>query len=314
MYMVTGGAGFIGSHLVKSLNDTGSTDIMVVDDLSNGAKFSNLADCQVADYLDKDELAAGLIDGSFECDLKAIFHQGACTDTMEYDGQYMMQTNFTFSKLLLEYALSNSIPFIYASSAATYGASRNSEVTEENERPLNVYGYSKLCFDQYVRNRMPQLSSTVVGLRYFNVYGPREVHKGAMASMVYQLYRQIMETGKACLFEGTDGFDDGEQKRDFVFVDDLIKVNRFFAEKKQLQGIVNVGTGRARSFNEVARSLFKLLRKPEKIEYIPFDKTLEGKYQSFTKADLSGLRKSGYDAEFTPLETGVAASVTAWQK
>ncbi|UCC45121.1 MAG: ADP-glyceromanno-heptose 6-epimerase, partial [Candidatus Zixiibacteriota bacterium] len=251
-------------------------------------------------------------DGSFDLKPEVIFHQGACTDTTEYDGRYMMDNNFTFSKELLGFALAHGIPFIYASSAAVYGANRSSGVDPENERPLNVYGYSKLVFDQYVRRRLPEVQSTVVGLRYFNVYGPRETEKGKMASMVYQLYRQIMDTGRAKLFEGTDGFGNGEQRRDFVSVDDLVKVNLFISQREPYRGIVNVGTGQSRSFNAVARGLFEVLGKAEAIEYIPFDKSLTGKYQSFTEADLAALREAGYDNNFVSLEDGIRRAVAEW--
>ncbi len=314
MYLVTGGAGFIGSHIVKALNDRGENKIIVVDDLEESAKFTNLQDCQISDYFDRIEFMHRLELGLPNQLPKAIFHQGACTDTMEYDGRYMMETNFTFSKLLFEFAAENNIPFIYASSAATYGNSRDFSIKDANERPLNIYGYSKLAFDQYIRANFDKSDACVVGLRYFNVYGPREIHKGKMASMVYQLYSQIKENSVARLFEGTDGYDDGEQRRDFVFVEDLVKINLYYAEREAWKGIVNAGTGKAQSFNEVARAIFKALGKPENIEYIPFDKTLTGKYQSFTEADLTSLRESGYKDEFSSLEDGVLKAVEHWSK
>jgi ADP-L-glycero-D-manno-heptose 6-epimerase len=231
---------------------------------------------------------------------------------MEYDGRFMMENNFTFSKKLLEFALTANIPFVYASSAAVYGGSRDFAEEPANERPLNVYGYSKLAFDQHVRRLLPHAGSTVVGLRYFNVYGPRETQKGSMASMAYQLYGQLRQGGVARLFEGTNGYGDGEQLRDFVFVDDVAEVNFFFAESDGRRGIYNVGTGQARSFNDIARTLIKLLGRGE-IEYIPFPEDLTGKYQSFTQADLTELRAAGYDRPFTDLETGLTHSLTTWQ-
>jgi len=312
MYLVTGGAGFIGSHLVRGLNDRDDTDILVVDDLSDGSKFKYLSDCRITDYLDKEELFLALAEDSLNLPLKAIFHQGACTDTMEQDGQYMMQNNFTFSKLLFEFALSRKIPFVYASSGAVYGVSKSSEISAANERPLNVYGYSKLVFDQYVRPKLASAKSTVVGLRYFNVYGPRETEKGKMASMVYQLYRQINNSGVAELFRGTDGYADGEQRRDFVFVEDIVNVNLSLAAGDTRKGIVNIGTGKSRSFNDVARIIIEILGKG-KIKYIPFDQRLRGKYQSFTEADLKALRETGYKQPFTSLEDGIASSVAQWQ-
>lgn len=312
MYLVTGGAGFIGSHLVKALNDRGETDITVVDDLSNGHKFVNLSDCTIADYMDKSELAGRIESGNLQRDFKAIFHQGACTDTMEHDGLYMMENNYTFSKLLLHYALENQVPFVYASSGATYGNSPNFGVDPANERPLNVYGYSKLVFDQHVRRQIARAESTVVGLRYFNVYGPRETQKGKMASMVFQLYCQLRDNGKARLFKGTDGYEAGEQLRDFIFVEDVVKVNLFFAGAEVTKGIFNCGTGEARTFNAIAKGLIKTLGKG-KIDYIDFPKELEGRYQSYTQADIDSLRKAGYTEPFSTLEDGIIQSVKAWQ-
>lgn len=312
MYLVTGGAGFIGSHLVKALNDRGETEITVVDDLTNGQKFTNLADCTIADYMDKSELADRVLSDGMHNQFKAIFHQGACTNTMESDGMYMMENNYSFSKLLFHYALENQIPFVYASSGATYGASTNFEIDPVNEKPLNVYGYSKLVFDQHVRRHLHLAESTVVGLRYFNVYGPRETEKGKMASMVYQLYRQLSKKGKAKLFKGTDGYGDGEQLRDFVYVEDVAKLNLFFAENEVTKGIFNCGTGQARSFNDIANCLIKLLGKG-KIEYIDFPEELNGKYQSYTQADIVALREAGYTEPFLSLEDGIDRAVEGWR-
>jgi ADP-L-glycero-D-manno-heptose 6-epimerase len=313
MYLVTGAAGFIGSHIVRGLNDRGVTDILAVDDLSMGSKFGNLSDCTVADYMDRSELVTAVESGTLDTRFQAILHQGACTDTMEYDGRYMMENNFTFSKRLFHYALMRKIPFIYASSAAVYGAGRDCKESPENEHPLNVYGYSKLAFDQHVRGWLSDAQSTVVGLRYFNVYGPRETQKGKMASMVYQLHRQLTENGTARLFEGTDGYADGEQRRDFVYVDDIVGVNLFFADGSPRKGIFNVGSGRSRSFNDIANTLIKLLGRGS-IEYIPFPEGLRGKYQSYTQADISLLRQAGYDRPFSSLEDGIAGSFKVWQK
>lgn len=313
MYIVTGGAGFIGSHIVRELNNRGVTDILVVDSMKQGEKCINLADCIIADYMDSSEFLSAVIDNTLRGEFHAILHQGACTDTMEHDGEYMMRNNFTYSRRLFEYATSNSIPFVYASSGAVYGAERSFEVIPENERPLNVYGYSKLVFDQYVRAHVNAVRSTVVGLRYFNVYGPRETKKGRMASMVYQLYRQLEKTSKARLFEGTDGFGHGEQKRDFIYVEDVVDVNLFFAQTGSTQGIFNVGTGKARSFNDIARGLIQVLGRGE-IEYKPFPEELAGKYQSFTEADLTDLRGAGYKGSFTSLEDGIAMAVEGYRQ
>lgn len=311
MYLVTGGAGFIGSHIVRGLNDRGITDIIVVDDLSDGHKCVNLNDCTIADYYDREEFRWMVERSALDAPLEAIFHQGACTDTMEFDGQYMMDNNFTFSRTLLNFALTKKVPLVYASSAAVYGASKSFEEIPENERPLNVYGYSKLVFDQHVRRRLEVAQSTVVGLRYFNVYGTRETQKGRMASMVYQLYTQLRETGKAKLFEGTDGYDDGEQRRDFISVEDVVKINLFFAEGPVRKGIFNAGTGESRSFNDIARTLVDLMGKG-KIEYIPFPEELEGKYQSFTEAGVSRLRDNGYSDKFLTLEEGISRAYAGW--
>lgn len=304
MHIVTGAGGFIGSNLVRALNDRGIREILAVDDLTQGDKFRNLRDCDIADYMDRAEFREVVRRGGTGLRPTAILHQGACADTTESDGRYMMDNNFTYSKELLRWALECKAPMVYASSASVYGMSRRCAETPEHEGPLNVYAYSKLLFDQYVRRLMPTLSTTVVGLRYFNVYGPRESQKGRMASMVWQIYHQLKITGRARLFEGTDGYAAGEQRRDFVFVGDVVAINLHFALGKNTQGIFNVGTGRSRSFNDIARAAIALLGRGV-IEYIPFPDSLRGKYQSFTESDISRLREAGYDAPFTSLEDGV---------
>lgn len=317
MYMITGAAGFVGSSIIRALNQQGHTDIIAVDDLTDGHKCANLADCIIADYIDKDFLFAGLLEQHISLPVTAISHQGACTDTMEYDGQFMMENNYTFSKLLLDYATTRQIPFVYASSAATYGNSTTFVESPENEQPINVYGYSKLAFDQHVRHRLNGLASTVVGLRYFNVYGVREHFKGRMASMVYQLYHQLTEHGACALFAGTDGYGDGDQRRDFICVNDVVRVNMHFLQQgmdgNTCKGVYNCGTGTSRSFNDVANTLISLLGNG-RIEYIPFNETLKGKYQSFTEADLTNLRQAGYNETFMSLEEGIAACVDAWNQ
>ncbi|MBF0418088.1 MAG: ADP-glyceromanno-heptose 6-epimerase [Magnetococcales bacterium] len=311
MYIVTGGAGFIGANLVASLNRRGDTNILVVDDLKQGEKFLNLRDLEIADYMDLHEFRDLLRSGRLRnTRIRAIFHQGACSDTMEYNGQYMMDNNYTYSKELLHFAMEQSTPFIYASSAATYGGSTVFAEHPDNEKPLNVYGYSKLLFDQYVQRYFPRCTSAVAGLRYFNVYGPREDHKGRMASMIHQMYHQIMQAGVVKLFTGSGGYGDGEQRRDFIHVEDVVKVNLFLADSGSVQGIFNVGTGKSRAFNDVARTLIGSLGRGE-IQYVPMPEVLKEKYQSFTEADITRLRAVGYDAPFHPLEEGIEAFVTA---
>jgi ADP-L-glycero-D-manno-heptose 6-epimerase len=307
MHIVTGGAGFIGSNLVRSLAKNGRDDIVVVDDLEDGHKFVNIADLPIADYLDKDDFLKRLSsDIAFAKGVKAIFHQGACSETTEWNGRYMMKNNYGYSQSLLHHCLEHRIPYIYASSAAVYGGSKGFVEEPLFENPLNVYGYSKLQFDRYVRRVAPAPESQVVGLRYFNVYGPREQHKGSMASVAFHFNSQIIEDGECRLFEGTDGYGDGEQLRDFVYVDDVCDVNLWFLDNQAVSGIYNTGTGRAQSFNDVAEAVIRW-HGGGKIRYIPFPDHLKGAYQSFTQADLTNLRKAGCDIDFRPVEEGVKA-------
>ena len=304
MIIVTGGAGFIGSNLVKALNDKGIMDILVVDDLTDGVKFRNLVDCQVIDYLDKDDFLARVKQKKkFAEEIQAIFHQGACSSTTEWDGRYMMENNYTYSKELLHYCLSLKIPFIYASSAAVYGTGKNFMEAKENEAPVNIYGYSKYLFDEYVRRFVAGDESQVVGLRYFNVYGPREQHKGSMASVAWHLNQQIQASGNVRLFTGSGGYADGDQRRDFIHIDDVINVNLWMLEGGHC-GIVNVGTGASRSFNDVASAVISWHGKGE-VEYIEFPEHLQGSYQSYTEADINSLRLMGYKNEFLSVEDGV---------
>lgn len=304
MFVVTGGAGFIGSNLVKGLNSRGYNNIIVVDDLTDGIKFRNIVDCDIADYLDKDDFMQQLNNRAFSKSIQAIFHQGACSTTTEWNGKFMMNNNYEYSKQLLHCCLDSGIPFIYASSAAVYGLTSIFKETPEYEAPLNVYGYSKLQFDRYVRSFLPNPSSQIVGMRYFNVFGPKENHKGTMASVMFHFYNQLKKQGQLNLFEGTDGYENGEQRRDFIFVDDIVKVNLWFLDNPKVNGIFNIGTGQSRSFNDVARSVLNFVGKGA-LGYIPFPEHLRGCYQSFTEADISLLRNQGYDLPFTPLEEGV---------
>lgn len=297
MIVVTGGAGFIGSNIVKGLNDLGRKDILVVDDLTDGTKYANLADLDIADYMDKDEFISAIVSGE-NLDIEVIFHQGACSSTTEWDGKFMMENNYNYSKDLLHYCLDFDIPFLYASSAATYGG-RSDNFIEDRvyEKPLNVYGYSKFLFDQYVREILPNANSQICGFRYFNVYGPRENHKGSMASVAYHLNEQITKGEKPKLFAGSDNF-----RRDFIYVGDVVEVNLWFWKNK-VSGIFNCGTGRAESFQSVADAVLDYHKKGE-IDYIPFPEHLKGRYQSFTQADLTKFRKTGCPIEFKTVSQG----------
>ena len=311
MIIVTGGAGFIGSNIVKHLNDKGIKDILVVDHLKEGHKFSNLADRDIADYMDRADFLAlieneVLFNARFGSrNIEAIFHEGACSSTTEWDGQYIMKNNYEYTVKLFEFATAHRIPFMYASSASTYGGGDVYVEGRENECPLNVYGYSKFLFDEYVRRRLPYLKSQVVGLRYFNVYGPRESHKGTMASVAFHLNNQMLRGENPKLFEGCDGYENGGQMRDFVYVGDVADVNIWFWEHKGPSGIYNCGTGRAEPFSNIAKAVIKYFGKGE-IEFIPFPEHLKGHYQSFTQADLTKLRAAGCDIKFKTVAEGVS--------
>ena len=305
MIIVTGGAGFIGANLVAALNARGRRDVLVVDNLSNGVKFRNLADCEILDYQDKEDfLRTVTAAGELAEPVDAVFHLGACSSTTEWDGRYMMRNNYEYSKALMHYCLERRVPFIYASSASVYGGGKVFREDRELEAPLNIYGYSKFLFDQYVRRIMPSATSQVVGLRYFNVYGQREQHKGPMASVAYHFNSQVISNSRVKLFEGTDGYGNGEQRRDFVFVGDTCSVKLWFLDHPTRSGIFNVGTGRSQSFNDVARAVIGWHGHGE-IEYIPFPEQLQGRYQSFTQADIGALRTAGYREPFKTVEQGV---------
>lgn len=320
MFIVTGGAGFIGSNLVHELNAAGIADILVVDNLKNSRKFSNLCGARFVDYLDKYQFRRAICENALGlASVDAIFHQGACSNTLEDDGVYMMDNNCEYSKDVLRFAIRTGAPLVYASTAAVYGLSGPGKFTPtlENEKPLNIYGFSKLVFDNYLRNEIAheRVPITAVGLRYFNVYGPREEHKGRMASVMHHFSKQIRETHRVKLFEGTGEYGNGEQRRDFVFVRDLARLNLFFAQVgpfapvsgqplHPIRGIANAGSGRSRTFNAVALALIAV-HGPAEIEYVPFPRDLEGRYQHFTEADLSGLRALGCGFEFTQLEDGI---------
>jgi ADP-L-glycero-D-manno-heptose 6-epimerase len=318
MHIVTGAAGFIGSRLVAALNRQGITEILAVDNLENADKFRNLAPCEIEDYLDKREFLARLEAGQFDGEIDAVLHQGACSDTMASDGRYVMENNYGYSRALLDWCQEEEVPFLYASSAAVYGAGRNGfRVERECEAPLNVYGYSKFLFDQLVRQRLEGGSAQMVGLRYFNVYGPNEAHKGRMASVAFHAYHQFKAKGSVQLFAGSGGYGDGEQRRDFIHVDDVVGVNLHFLEHGELSGIWNCGTGSAQSFNEVAAAVINTacgtraspaeLAAKKLIEYISFPPQLAARYQSFTEADIAPLRAAGYERDFLTVQQGVSA-------
>lgn len=316
---VTGAAGFIGANLVKALNDRGETDVVAIDNLARADKFRNLTDCEIADYLDK-ETFLELVRRRALPKPDVVFHQGACSDTMESDGRYMMQNNYRYSLDLLRWCQAERVPYIYASSAAVYGLGPVFEESRRYERPLNVYGYSKFLVDQIVRRELEGATAPVMGLRYFNVYGPREGHKGRMASVAFHQFDQFRAEGKVKLFEGSHGYANGAQCRDFIHVDDVVAVNLFFWQRP-MRGIYNVGTGRAQPFNDVALAVVNTLRAARNepalglaqavrvgaIEYVPFPDALRGKYQAFTQADVMRLRAAGFDTPTLTVEQGTAS-------
>ena len=302
MFIVTGGAGFIGSNLVRGLNARGVRDILIVDDLEHGDKHRSLNGLEFDDFVDYRDFRDHL--GRFEsAKIEAIFHQGACSDTTEKNGRYMLSVNYEYSKTLLHFAFGR-CPFIYASSAAVYGNGDNGFREERDcEWPLNVYGFSKQLFDRHVRSHCEHALTQVVGLRYFNVYGPQENHKGRMASVVLKFHEQAAANGELKIFAGSSKF-----LRDFVFVDDVVAVNLHFLDHRERSGIFNCGSGRAESFRALAEAT--VVHYPgARITEIPFPDDLRGKYQAYTCADLTRLRAAGYGREFTALEQGVATYV-----
>ena len=320
--VVTGAAGMIGSNLIHGLNGIGIDDVIAVDDLTDGPKYRNLLGARFSDYFDKSDFYARFAKGEFG-HVNAVLHEGACSDTMEHNGRFMMETNYRCSKDLLDACQAQGTRLLYASSAATYGGSASFVETPEFERPLNVYGYSKLLFDNVVRRMLPIAKTQVAGFRYFNVYGPREQHKGRMASVAFHHFNQFRETGKVRLFGEYGGYGPGQQSRDFVFVDDVVAVNLWFLQHPERSGIFNLGTGRAQPFNDVAVAAVNAARSlkgeavlplgalvaQQLIEYIPFPEALVGKYQSFTQADLTRLRATGCDHVFADVAAGVEAYV-----
>ena len=321
--VVTGAAGMIGANLLRGLNAAGIDHIIAVDDLTHGAKHRNLRDARIADYFDRGEFYPRFARGDFGA-VDAVLHQGACSDTMEHNGQLMMALNYRCTKDLLDACQAHGTRLIYASSAAVYGGSTVFRETPEHERPLNVYGYSKLLTDQVVRRMLPAATSQVVGLRYFNVYGPHEQHKGRMASVAFHHSAQFRSEGHVRLFGAYGGYGPGQQVRDFIHVDDVVAVNLWFLAHGGAKGVFNVGTGRAQPFNDVAHSVVNAWRAREGtaplslpqlvaqglVEYTDFPPALVGKYQCFTQADLGALRDAGCDHRFMDVATGVQRYVS----
>lgn len=309
MIIVTGGVGLIGSNIICGLNACGVSDILVVDHLTDGKKISNLSGLDIKDYLDRDDFMH-YIQNEFDFgDVEAVFHLGACSATTEWNGQYVMRNNFQYSKELLHWCQAHEAQFLYASSASVYGLG-NKGFREERccEHPINMYAFSKFQFDQYVRSHFHSFNHQVVGFRYFNVYGPREAHKGSMSSTAYLFNKQFIASGSISLFTGTDGYADGEQLRDFVYVKDCVDVNLWFLQHESKSGIFNVGTGIARTFNSVANAVLSwhsINDAHSSIKYIPFPDHLKGAYQSYTQADISSLRGIGFQNPFYDLETGI---------
>jgi ADP-L-glycero-D-manno-heptose 6-epimerase len=307
MIVITGGAGFIGSNLVYSLNQKGLKDILIVEELDTYTKkFNNLKSLDYLDCIDKDSFLNQIKNknNKYSNNIECIFHLGACSKTTEPDRDYILSTNLHYSKDILKYCSNNKIPLIYASSASVYGSGTKFYEDQKNESYLNHYAESKLMFDQYYRDNQSKITSQVVGLRYFNVFGPREHHKEGMSSVVYHFYNQIIASKSINLFKGSHGYKDGEQRRDFIFVDDTINVKLWFLKNSNVSGIYNVGTGLSRSFNDIANAVIKYFNYG-KINYIDFPDNLESQYQAYTQADMTNLKKAGYLDNFTTLESGV---------
>ena len=302
--IVTGGAGFIGSAIVWRLNQLGYDDILIVDRGDDTEKWKNLPPLKFADYIDADDFIDDL--GDFK-DASAIIHEGACSSTTVTDADFMLRNNYQYTKDLAEFAIANDIRFIYASSAATYGdgsVGMNDGTDDLNGlRPLNVYGYSKHLFDQYAaRNKM---FDSIVGLKYFNVFGPNEAHKGDMRSLVHKAFGQISETGKLKLFKSAHpDYGDGEFGRDFIYVKDAVDMTLHFLENKT-GGLFNAGSGVMNTWNALADAIFNALDLPTNVEFVEMPEQLRNKYQYHTQADLTRLRDAGYWAETTPLNDAV---------
>lgn len=308
MIVVTGGAGFIGSAIIWKLNQLGEEEIIVVDELGNDDKWKNLNGLSFVDYYHKDEFIDLIINDSFPFEPEALIHMGACTSTTEKNADYLMQNNYHYSQDLAKYCMTHKIRFIYASSAATYGNGSNGYEDNQKKlnslRPLNMYGYSKHLFDLWVHKT--GLIEEVVGLKFFNVFGPNEYHKGDMRSVVHKAFEQIVETGKVKLFKSyKPEYGNGEQARDFIYVKDAAEMTLFFLKNKSKNGIYNIGTGRANSWNNLAGAVFNAMNKKVNIEYVDMPEEIRDKYQYHTEANLTKLRDAGYDKEIMNLEDGI---------
>ncbi len=325
--VVTGAAGMIGANLVRGLNAIGIDDVIAVDDLTDGSKHANLVGAELSDYFDRRDFYARFASGELGR-VDCVFHEGACSDTMEHDGRLMLDLNYRASKTLLDACQAQGARLLYASSAATYGGSSTFREEPAFERPLNVYGWSKLLFDNVVRRMLPAATAQVAGFRYFNVYGPHEQHKGRMASVAFHHFNQFRANGRVRLFGAYGGYEAGMQARDFVSVDDVVAVNLWFLEHPEVSGIFNLGSGRAQPFNDVAVAVVNTERAAlgeapleleamltaGLLEYVDFPAALVGKYQCFTEADLARLRATGCDHAFADVATGVARYVGWLQK
>jgi len=315
MIVVTGGAGFIGSALITALNKRAISDILVVDELESDEKWRNLQNLSFADYIEKDDFLELVIEDKLTACIEAIFHLGACTSTTETNASYLIKNNYEYSKLLAQWATKANIRFIYASSAATYGDGSAGFSDDEDKidelRPLNIYGYSKHIFDLWARRT--GLLKRIVGLKYFNVFGPNEYHKADMRSFVIKAFEQIQTTGKVRLFKSyKPEYADGEQLRDFIYVKDAVDMTLFFLDNPKKAGLFNIGTGKARTWNDLVKAVFAAIGKEPKIEYIEMPEAIRNQYQYFTQADMAKLRKAGYKKQTTSLENAIKNYVQSY--